>query len=381
MRCLMRALPWVGALALLACSGNSFTSAAKDAGAGGSAASGGSAATGGSGGGSIGGAAGGAGAPTSCDPTRLTSCPGASYCRGDTHTCSPCSDFSRFHFAAPEGLAAPNQFADGSSTDPNLNFPRSIGGTGLIYMVSAGPYQGQLYFTPDFTQTAGSAMINAKGESGPVYLPHPITLGNASYNFGFDQVAATDAGNVIHLIAAVFNSGQLSNPAGLPAPFNGPAMSSYQAAVAPLEEGGAPRMWWMMGSGATFKLVTAKEGDTTTTPLEIKADPGGCPADFFYANPTPWVTPDGKWMLFRNVEHDASCRGPGLINAYIDLYRVPLDPSQGTPSEVATPLPDVNQSKTTDTDPSMSPDLCWLYFASNRQTGQSKLRLYRAHRD
>jgi len=77
---------------------------------------------------------------------------------------------------------------------------------------------------------------------------------------------------------------------------------------------------------------------------------------------TPWVTPDGLLLLFRSIEIDAACATQVDSS---DLWYARLD-DQGQPLGPATAITDVNMAAWDDSDPTLSPDLCWLYYATDQ---------------
>jgi hypothetical protein len=138
--------------------------------------------------------------------------------------------------------------------------------------------------------------------------------------------------------------------------------------------------------GESIKLVTAElAGDAAAVvevPLAIPTSEGGsCPRAGNDA--TAWVTSNGDLMLFRGFPVDASC-SPTDSDA-TDLYAVILNPMTGQPpaGRVAVAMTDVNRStgNSTETDPSLSNDLCFLYFASDSGTGVFEFDVFRAARN
>lgn len=333
--------------------------------AGGSSGAAGSAGTAGSGG-----ATNSSGAPCNAN----SDCTGASYCRSDTSQCAPCADLGRLEFGTPQPLAAINTWADGNSQQVDLDSPRADG-TQLYFAVSTGASQSSVYCTADFTQSAGTKVVLPGGSSDaePLPLSSPVALlGNL--NFLFDEESATNNGSIQEQLfggAVGLNGVQVTNVGALPAPLNSPTENSYAIAVA--KDTG--RAWWMMGSSASVNLYTSGVGNQKPTQVNLTVSPGSCPADFLL-DATPWVTPNGKLLFFRSAEQSDNCR----TSTGTDLYFA-RPGANGTSTATATPLAGVNAVNTIDTSPSLSSDLCWLYFASNRESGQSHLRLYRAPRD
>jgi Tol biopolymer transport system component len=107
----------------------------------------------------------------------------------------------------------------------------------------------------------------------------------------------------------------------------------------------------------------------------LKVGTKDCPPLAADVDLAPWVTPDGKTLLFSHTRVDANCQA---VNQGKDLYTTLLQPATGQPPAMTAALPmnDVN-SAADDVQPSFSGDLCDLYFASNRE---GPMAVYRAHR-
>jgi hypothetical protein len=86
----------------------------------------------------------------------------------------------------------------------------------------------------------------------------------------------------------------------------------------------------------------------------------------------PWVAPGGYLMLFHAVEKFAACAN----GTKTDIYVAALKPD-GT-ALPAFPLA-VNLQNTQDAWPSMSSDMCTLYFSSQRN-GANNTQVYTARR-
>jgi len=114
-----------------------------------------------------------------------------------------------------------------------------------------------------------------------------------------------------------------------------------------------------------------------TTPavldLQIQVGAKTCPRTGDDA--TPWVTSAGTLLLFRNESLDDTCNPIGGF----DLYAVPLS-STGLPTAAGVALSALNTSgMSAETDPSLSQDSCWIYYASDG--GTADFDLYRAARN
>jgi hypothetical protein len=112
-------------------------------------------------------------------------------------------------------------------------------------------------------------------------------------------------------------------------------------------------------------------------PLKIKIGSADC--DRLGDDATPWVNLTGTLLLFSAKSMSDTCK-QNDSNAR-DLFAVPLG-SDGTPARSAIPLTALNNTGgngVDETDPSLSPDSCSVYFASDNGTGS--YGLYRAARN
>jgi hypothetical protein len=375
-------------LGLSQCGGEEFSSPQSSAGtaASGSAgnageSTGGSPGQGGSSGGdsanagsAAGGVAGKGGAQNgNCD------CPAGSYCREGSIDCFMCSDLSRVYFETPVRLAPVSDNGQGS------RFPR-IGATStdLLYHFEG---VGMRYTTDSSTSAGNSVASTLPEDNAPLLLREEVKalplMGLSSFNFLFDRAEA----GTRKLIFGKWSNG-LQTAREAPAPFNGGG-GDYSIAVAlhPTPDGVA-RAFWMTNADATNpapRLVTAplvenaakeevalKIGSPRCGPLPYTPPDqdgnGGIDPDM-----TPWVTSDGRLLVFSTTRLDADCQASTQKR---DVYTTLLQASSGQPPMPAQPMNDVN-SPEDDVDPSFSADLCDLYFASNRE---GAFAVYRAHR-
>ncbi len=390
-------LLWLGsisvAMATLACSGgtNFVSQPTNDggagaagsggaaAGSGGVAGSAGTAATGGGGGvaatGGSGGvaAAGGAGGAPATDGGTACSddatCGAGHYC-GDDSVCHDCADTASFHFGKPEPLDHINAAHPGDY----LRYPRATGDKGLVYTVE-GPYgwTRAIWVTPDVAASAGvEATSSSDGSGGPLMTPPPGSGPLASYNFYFDTAVPNTLNRQI-VGATIDGSGATTAAGVLPAPIND-GNSNFSLALAV----GSGRVWWSSDRVTgifQYQLFTASvlgAGSATATQVSLTTAPANCPLDV--TDPSPWATPDGKLLLFDSSEHYTDCNNK---NAPLDMFVARPDAS-GKVSQQAGQI-DVDLQSVNDSQPSLSPDMCWLYFASDRD-GAKTTRLYRAHR-
>jgi Tol biopolymer transport system component len=132
----------------------------------------------------------------------------------------------------------------------------------------------------------------------------------------------------------------------------------------------------------TPRLFTAPLQDGATAEVvDIRVAKADAPCVVTDQDAAPWVSRDGKTLLFSHTRMDNNCAV--VAGQKRDLYTTLLQPATGQPpkdasNEVipATPMNDVNSSAD-DVEPSFSADMCDLYFASNRD---GNFAVYRAHR-
>jgi hypothetical protein len=390
----------LGAIVAGACSGESFTSASNEGsggaggssgagsggtsgtggtgGKGGSSGSGGSGATGGSGGSATGGsggsATGGTGGGLDARPDcRSSGCPAGDYCNTETLGCTACADLSRLEFTLPEKLSAVSE-----TTEGNQRFPRLTHNPGeMLFQTGAYNAVKQLWVTSDYTATGQHQLLSGvavTSQSSNAPLEASISIGGASANFFFDRTVAGINSN--HDLYAGLRSGtSVTGVTRLPAPFNDTGSnvySNYSVAVAPAKS----RLWWMTTrSGSTAGMVTSLATGSSITVVNPVIGDNACVRRG--ADATPWVTSDGSLMLFRSIEQDDICVPTLDVN---DIYAVPLDATSGTTVGSAQSL-NVNTTGWDDTDPMMSPDLCWIFFASDGGAQEGEYDIYRAQRN
>lgn len=277
--------------------------------------------------------------------------------------CRDCSDLSTVAFRPPQKLPVSTLLDD--------RFPRRAESGGGMYFRSGD----NIVFVSDPTN----------GAAPPTQLPAPVNSGgqvasgplNVSGMFGIDRNFVWDRteagpGTKRSLSAMTVAGAQL--PAGdfllLPPPFNGNTGSSdYSVAIA----SDAPRFWWMTDRSGEAKLVTGRaDAASNVTEVELTIAPDGCSR--IGNDATLWSTPAGDIVLFRAIE-----LAPGSCTPVDDVHDLHLAVmgSDGKPLAEAVPLRDVNINGSDETDPSLSPDLCELYFA--RDTN-GDYELFRAER-
>jgi hypothetical protein len=370
----------IAAALLGACSGDAFS--ADPGGSDAAAGAGGASGTGGAGGGAGDAGRGGASATAGVAGGTTTdagggaggggcACSPGEYCaEGD---CLPCNGIGRFEFGVPELLGA-------FTMDASLRFPRAYGAAGLTFTAAATLAQPVVWMTQDLAASAGSPLAEADGpgaESAPVWfaaLPDsPLGKGPTLL---FDREALVgDADRDLYALeasGATYGSADL-----LPPPLNLPGASDFQIAIAP-DKG---RAWWHSTRSGTVELLTASTGALTAEVVApAAATPSGTVCAILDVDVTPWAMPDGRLLLLSAAPVDDDCNPLGG-GAARDLYAVHVSSASGQPVVPAAPLGAVNEPGADDTDPSLSADLCWLYFASDRANpGARRHRLYRAPR-
>ena len=373
--------PWAGLLALSlyvaplgaidGCGGDEFSAATAGdasvdgrAGGAGTAGRGGTSGSSGKGGAAAGGTAGrpdasGTGGAAAC---AQAGCPAGEYCNSDSFSCQTCSDVARFRFGTPEKIDSVS-----ATQELNQRFPR-VTQQGIEMFFRAGDGAHTLWVTPDFTrpgaQVSFGPNVNVANQSSSAPLEVTWRLPNGStYNFVFDRTVAGPDSRRMLMVGQRTAGATVGTTVALPPPFNTDATtpsSNYSIAVAST----GMRAWWMTTrSGSVPELVTSPlTAGSTTARVDIPLE-GGCARTG--PDATPWTPQDGAFLLFSAQEHGASCSAPDSAR---NLHVMVMAPSGQPALPVALELSDVNTASWDDTDPSMSADLCWLYFASNEGT-------------
>ncbi|MGK3990715.1 hypothetical protein WME99_47150 [Sorangium sp. So ce136] len=220
-----------------------------------------------------------------------------------------------------------------------------------------------------------SAMVNSpQSESGPLLLPVDAFSPREGFAMGsllFDRVLA-GPGSLRQLFVADALEATAAETFG-PLNMDG---GSHSVAVA---HAARPYRYWFMSEqqddgGTTHRLVTKRAHDAEAQALGITL-PGGCPAQG--EDLAPWVTPDGSVLFF---QAPYSPRGNCAQASVLRSFYVKLGPD-GLPADaqparmLLSNLPPTVAVMT----PSLSPDECTLYLASNLDT-DGKQRLYAASR-
>ena len=364
----------VGALCLVGCGGQEFSS--NSGGSGNSGGNAGSKATGGSSSGANGGSgvAGddamggspdtGGTAGTGGVVSSGCACLPGQYCRDASSDCFDCTELSRLRFHTPERLDAV------SSDTQASHFPRvGESSTDLVYSATGVG----LRYTTDSSTSAGSAVAQSvPQDSGPLLLEQSVSSGMVGVDFNFVFDRQTEVNKRVLFFGQW--QGGLTLASEAPGPYNG-GSSDYSMAIAtnPSDDGIA-RAFWMTDRDTNLGLTLVTGLFTANSPggpVNLSVGQASCAPE--KADLSPWVTPDGKTLLFSTTRVDGNCT---TTNQGKDIYTALLQPATGQPTAAAVPVSDVN-GPGNDVDPSFSRDFCDLYFASDRDGAYA---VYRAHR-
>jgi len=326
-----------------------------EAGAGGNAEGGSSGDESGSGGDMP--SAGGGGKPTvGCD------CTVGEYCQDGTTKCRKCADFSRLEFGTAQKL--------GTLALSIERFPRSAGIGSQLFYVSGAPDQARILYTAAPVSGAGVTLTPpTQVESGPLYVN-----GYAEQNLFFDRQQPDGR----KLMMATWTAPDLRTADALvPAPINASGFDDYSIAISP----NTGHVYWMSTRNGAPELLwqpTSLSAPPAPAPLDLKLKVGSAECARSGDDATPWVNLAGTLLLFSNPSLNDSCE-PNDSGAS-DLYAAPLN-KEGTAAGSAIALGSLNVTGGTsrETDPSLSPDSCAIYFASDN--GTRNFDLYRAPRN
>lgn len=293
-------------------------------------------------------------------------CRAGEYCtaRG---TCARCTEFGD---ALAFGTLPSPITVEGTMP---LSFPRvraESGGAGmnerLVYVARFGGSDTDIGAALGRPWTGSgrvaNAVINTLGnESGPLLLPQTVPSPIDDFPPGsllFDSIAS-DTDRRRKLFAAnalVATERQMIE--GL-----NEGSESYSLAVAYTAQ---PYRYWFMnkrvraGGSPSISLVTKRAADIAAEPLRINL-PGGCLAKG--EDLAPWVTSNGAYLFFQSLY---SARGKCDEATVLRSFFIKLDPS-GLPADgdVATLLLPTTAPNFTVMTPSLSADMCTLFFASD----------------
>ena len=308
----------------------------------------------------------GAGGCANCDASK------GMYCQDGTSKCRSCKDFSRLEFAVPQLLSAVSH-----TTTSSERFPRPAASGSSLFYTEDADVRRELWYAAAPTSGFGNPIFKMPSlgqDSGPLLAPNFVTDGD----FFFDRADAAATG-VRKIMMGSWSGSTLTGVAVAPAPLNVDNSSDYSIAVAP-DVGHA---YWMStrrtGSPELFWESINETSMQAPGPLSLTIRIGsndGC--DRLGDDATPWVNLDGTVLLF-SAESMADTCEQNDSHAH-DLFAVPLSDA-GQPLVAAVPLSALNVTGggSDETDPSLSPDACSIYFASDSGTGNYDL--YRAARN
>jgi hypothetical protein len=329
-----------------------------EAGESGSAEAGSGAPSGGSGGDAP--SAGSGGKPAvGCD------CAAGEYCQDGTVKCRKCADFSRLEFATAQKLTTLAQ-----SPQSIERFPRSAGSSSALFYVSGAADNAKVLYAAAPVSGVGTPVSTGlRVESGPLYVG-----GFAEQNLFFDR---QQPGGRKLMMALWTAPALITKEAPVPGLINVAGSEDYSIAISP----NTGHVYWMSNRNGGAELLwqpTSMSAPPAPAVLDLKVKAGAAECPRAGEDATPWVNVLGTLLLFRNPSVGDSCE-PNDSGA-TDLFAAPLN-KDGIPPVAATPLSSINNTGglSWETDPSLSPDSCAIYFASDDGTGD--FDLYKAQRN
>ena len=208
----------------------------------------------------------------------------------------------------------------------------------------------------------GNAVNTTGQELAPIQLPPGATLPNVNLTEPILFTGMASGRRQIYM--ATSGSDTRANLPGV----NQPADDSFSLAVAYTQ---SPARYWFMrrtGGAGAYRFVTQTAGSTVPVPVDDKLIvPGGCTVSLGQnTDIAPWVTPNGKYLLFQ-ANYPAACNedNKGLRAFYMQLNELNGEPT-GEAKEIA--IDDFSITAPVRT-PSLSPDFCSLYFATEDISG------------
>jgi hypothetical protein len=307
-----------------------------------------------------------------CTVGDLTSCgmPGH-YCADTMPTsCVPCTDLTRFAFGQPQQINL--ELPDMTSVNPN--YPRIGQANGqpnalyFTYNQTAGMMQNQeighaesLGFLKWGKGAAEPALINTTvAEGGALFLPN----GDAIMNLVGGAVIVTNPHLLFHRIdsTAIPATAKLYATDGLMIdeiilPELDPLLGvtrNYNIAVAPKATPG--RLWYVSNINKIQMddLVTIVPGDSMAKTVEVKLE-NNCVAVSPF---NPWVDETGSLLLISSPDSDImnNCKPFSVPSLYY------IDIKKAANMLMLDALPVFPGDKNYRTTPSMSDDLCVLYY-------------------
>ncbi|WP_437318670.1 hypothetical protein [Sorangium sp. So ce385] len=341
----------------------------------------------GGGGGGGGGDGGGGGAATSSSSSAggggeggCAACKAGEFCTA-SETCVRCADrVGALSFGAPTAIEV-----EGSKPAfPRVREEPAEGeGTAtqrLVYVATFGSSDAQIATATGRPWTAGEvvespAVNSPQSESGPLLLPVDAPSPRADFPLGsllFDRVLAGPGSLPLLFVADELRATRAETFDVLN--LDG---GSHSVAVA---HGVRPYRYWFMnkhqeGGQITSRLLTMRADDAEARELYIVL-PGDCPAQG--DDLAPWVTPDGSLLFF---QAPYSARGDCAQASVLRSFYVRLG-ADGlpVPGEKAKMLLASLKPEIAVMTPSLSPDECTLYVASDLDMADRRQRLYAASR-
>ncbi|WP_437308597.1 hypothetical protein [Sorangium sp. So ce388] len=381
----MRTLRFYGTLSLAALSALTGCGEPFAAGAASTTSASSSSGTGGGGAGGDGGAGGGGGVTMASSSSSTSggggeggcgACKEGEFCTA-SETCVRCADRGGLlSFGTPAEIEV-------EGTSPA--FPRVRAEAGedgatqrLVYVAGFGPDR-QIATATGRPWTAGavvaSALVNSpEAESGPLLLPVDALSPREGFATGsllFDRFLP-GPGSLRQLFVADALEATAAEAYG-PLNMDG---GSHSVAVA---HAARPYRYWFMSEhqddgGTTHRLVTKRAHDAEAQALDITL-PGDCPAQG--EDLAPWVTPDGGVLFFQApYSPRGNCAQASVLRSFYVKLGPDGQPADGQPARML--LSNLAPTVAVMT-PSLSPDECTLYLASNLDA-DGKQRLYAASR-
>src|SRR6478735_5462850 len=300
--------------------------------------------------------AGSAGKPgTSCD------CAAGEYCQDGTNKCRKCADFSRFEFGSAQKLSTLAQGIE--------RFARpAAAGSALFYVSGAADSSKILYAASPLSGVGTPVTAPMQVESGPLLVDF------AGHNLFFDR--RQPGGRKLRM--AVWTApALLTNDVLVPEPINSVGSDDYSIAISP----NTGHVYWMStrnGSAELLVQATSMTPPPAPAVLELKVKAGTAECARSGDDATPWVNLAGTLLLFSNPSLNENCEAND--SGASDLFAAPLD-KDGAPLAAATALASLNHTGgvSRETDPSLSSDACYIYFASDN--GMEDFDLYKAQRN
>ncbi len=219
----------------------------------------------------------------------------------------------------------------------------------------------EVWYTPVPESDAGVQL------DGPGVSRSGAVEAGVSFSVYFDVEPAAAPGSVQLFFGEFDPRARVLVGVPLESPFNEQTIQR-SVAIAPV----ARRLWWMRGNSEnTLELVTASLDGGPVDPVPLTFATGCRRTDGDDA--TPFVTGDGRLLLFSGMARDGQCNVVGGKTLYVSTVS-----SASGQSAPATAIADVDVLAADEVDPALSADGCRLYFSTNRDG--ERFRLYEARR-